>query len=82
MPNLTNVPIYCIILSTNGVLIMVSFEDIKEVYSKTSNSKINKIYTERQTENIRLNNDVAKKVLLEFPSEIMTFQIICLIVKK
>lgn len=73
MPNLTNVPIYCIILSTNGVLIMVSFEDIKEVYSKTSNSKINKIYTERQTENIRLNNDVAKKVLLEFPSEIMTF---------
>ena len=51
---------------------MVTFDDIKAVYSSTSDSEINRTYTERQKENIRLNNEIAKDVFFEFPSEILT----------
>lgn len=51
---------------------MVTFDDIKAVYSCTSDSEINRTYTERQKENIRLNNEIAKDVFFEFPSEILT----------
>ena len=36
---------------------MITFDDIKAVYSYTSDSEINKTYTERQKENRRLNNE-------------------------
>ena len=48
---------------------MVNFEDIKEVYSTYSDSEICKIYTERQQQNIKANNEVAKEILLNFPCE-------------
>ena len=51
---------------------MITFDDIKAVYSCTSDSEINKTYTERQKENSRLNNEIAKEVFLEFPSEIIS----------
>lgn len=51
---------------------MVTFDDIKAVYSCTSDSEINKTYTERQKENSRLNNEIAKEVFFEFPSEIIS----------
>lgn len=51
---------------------MVTFDDIKAVYSSTSDSEINRTYTERQKENIRLNNEIARDVFFEFPSEILT----------
>lgn len=51
---------------------MITFDDIKAVYSCTSDSEINKTYTERQKENSRLNNEIAKEVFFEFPSEIIS----------
>ena len=51
---------------------MITFDDIKAVYSYTSDSEINKTYTERQKENRRLNNEIAKEVFFEFPSEIIS----------
>lgn len=51
---------------------MITFDDIKTVYSSTSDSEINRTYTERQKENIRLNNEIAKDVFFEFPNEILT----------
>ena len=51
---------------------MVTFDDIKAVYSSTSDSEINRTYTERQKENRRLNNEIAKEVFFEFPSEIIS----------
>ena len=51
---------------------MVTFDDIKAVYNCTSDSEINRTYTERQKENSRLNNEIAKEVFFEFPNEILT----------
>ena len=48
---------------------MITFEDIKEVYSTYSDSEIRNIYMERQQENIKANNEIVREVLLNFPCE-------------
>lgn len=50
---------------------MITFEDIRNVYSTYSDSDICKIYTERQQRNINNNNEIAREILLNFPCEIL-----------
>lgn len=50
---------------------MIIFENIKKVYSTYSDSKLCKIYTERQQQNIKKNNEIAREILLNFPCEML-----------
>ncbi len=51
---------------------MVTFEDIKDVFNKTNDIELSKIYTKRQKTNIDINKEACKEILLDFPCDAST----------